>query len=257
VRPVVCSIGTTDPWNAAGLGLDLWALQECGVRAVSVVAAVSAQDAGGLHALGAISPELIAAQFAALDALPIAAYRVGALAGAAAVAAVAAAVRSRPAPLVLDPVLAPSGGGEFAGEATIAALLRELIPQAALVTPNLGEAERLTGLTVATVEEMTAAAARLAGPAAEAGAAGPAVLVKGGHLSGNPADVLWARGSSEAFAGERLPKTLRGTGCLLAAAAAAELAKGATIREAVVRARAFVRAKLESAARLGPMNVAY
>jgi hydroxymethylpyrimidine/phosphomethylpyrimidine kinase len=250
MSPIVCSIGTTDPWNAAGLGLDLWALRECGARAVSVVVAVSAQDAGGVHALAPLAPEMIAAQFASLAALPIAAYRVGALAGAAAVSAVAAAVRSRPAPLVLDPVLAASGGGEFAGEATIAALLAELIPLAALLTPNLSEAARLTGLAVGSLEEMTAAAARL-------GAAGPAVLVKGGHLGGAPVDLLWSAGASEAFAGERIPATLRGTGCLLAAAAAAELAKGATIRQAVVRARAFVRAKLEAAVELGPMRVAY
>jgi hydroxymethylpyrimidine/phosphomethylpyrimidine kinase len=250
VRPVVCTIGTTDPWNAAGLGLDLWALRECGARAVSVVAAVSAQDAGGVHELTATAPELIAAQFAALAALPIAAYRVGALAGAPAVAAVAAAVRSRPAPLVLDPVLAASGGGEFAGEATLAALLAELIPLATLLTPNLSEASRLSGLPVTSLDEMKAAAANLA-------AAGPAVLVKGGHLGGAPVDLLWTAGAPEAFAGERIPANLRGTGCLLAAAAAAELAKGATIREAVVVARAFVRAKLETAVALGPMRVAY
>jgi hydroxymethylpyrimidine/phosphomethylpyrimidine kinase len=250
VSPIVCTIGTTDPWNAAGLGLDLWALRECGVRAVSIVAAVSAQDAGGVHALAPLAPELIAAQFASLAVLPIAAYRVGALAGAPAVRAVAAAVRLRPAPLVLDPVLAASGGGEFAGEPTIAALLAELIPLATLLTPNLSEASRLAGLPVASLEEMKAAAARLA-------AAGPAVLVKGGHLDGAPVDLLWASGAAEALAGVRIPATLRGTGCLLAAAAAAELAKGATIRTAVMRARAFVRTKLEAGVMLGPMRVAY
>jgi hydroxymethylpyrimidine/phosphomethylpyrimidine kinase len=251
VKPVVCSIGTTDPWNAAGLGLDLWALRECGVRAVSVVAAVSAQDADGVHAVAAIAPELILAQFAALAAAPIAAYRVGALVDAAGVAAVAAAVRARPAPLVLDPVLAPSGGGKFAGAATIEALLGELIPLAALVTPNLAEAARLTGrAVVGSVAEMTAAAARL-------GAGGAAVLVKGGHLDGAPVDVLWVAGGAETFAGVRVPATLRGTGCLLAAACAAELAQGSTIREAVVAARAFVRAKLDAGVLLGPMRVAY
>jgi hydroxymethylpyrimidine/phosphomethylpyrimidine kinase len=249
VSPIVCSIGTTDPWNAAGLGLDLWALRECGARAVSVVAAVSAQDADGVHALAPLAPELIAAQFTSLAALPIAAYRVGALAGALAVRAVAAAVRARPAPLVLDPVLAASGGGEFAGEATIGALLTELVPLATLLTPNLSEAARLSGLPVTSLDEMKAAAARLA-------AGGPAVLVKGGHLGGAPVDLLWASGA-EAFAGERIPATMRGTGCLLAAAAAAELAKGATIREAVIRARAFVRSKLETAVTLGSMRVAY
>lgn len=252
MKPVVCSIGTTDPWNAAGLGLDLWALRECGVRAVSVVAAVSAQDADGVHASAAIAPELILAQFAALAAAPIAAYRVGALVGAAGVAAVAAAVRARPAPLVLDPVLAPSGGGEFAGEATIQALLGDLIPLAALVTPNLAEAARLTGrAVVGSVEEMAAAAERLGA------GGGAAVLVKGGHLGGAPADVLWVAGVAETFAGERVPATLRGTGCLLAASCAAELAKGATIRDAVVTARAFVRAKLDAGVSFGPMRVAY
>ena len=247
----MCSVGTTDPWNAAGIGLDLWALSECGVRAVSVVAGVSAQDESGVHALAAMAPGLIEAQFSALAALPIAAYRVGALLAAASVAAVAAAVRLRPAPLVLDPVLAPSGGGSFAGSDTIGALVRELIPLATLVTPNLAEGARLTGLEVRSVAEMSVAAARLA--AAGAGA----VLVKGGHLAERPIDVLYADGAIETLAAERLPGTLRGTGCLLACAAAAELAKGATLRDAVVRARAFVRAKLANAHELGSMRVAY
>ncbi len=251
MRPVVCSVGTTDPWNAAGLGLDLWALSECGVRAVSVVAGVSAQDGGGVHALEAVAPGLIQAQFSSLAALPIAAYRVGALLSAASVAAVAAAVRLRPAPLVLDPVLAPSGGGAFAGAETIGALVRELMPLATLVTPNLGEAARLSGLEVRSVDEMSAAAIRLAGAGAGA------VLVKGGHLAERPVDVLYAGGTVETFVDERLPGALRGTGCLFACAASAELAKGATLRDAVLRARGFVRAKFAHAHELGSMRVAY
>jgi hydroxymethylpyrimidine/phosphomethylpyrimidine kinase len=247
---VVCSVGTTDPWNAAGLGLDLRALAALGARGVSVVAAVSAQDENGLHALHAVPAETIAAQFAALARAPIAAYRIGALPDASSVALVAAALAAAGVPAVYDPVFAPSAGGTFSDARTIAAVRELLLPRVTVVTPNLSEAAML----LARPPAATVAAMRVA--AADLRAFGPgAALLTGGHLSGDPVDVLADDDGIAEFADKRLPGTMRGTGCLLAVALAVELARSTPLRAAVIAARAFVRERFARAVTLGPMSV--
>jgi hydroxymethylpyrimidine/phosphomethylpyrimidine kinase len=242
--PLVCAIGTTDPWNLAGLGLDVRALAECGARALTVVAGVSAQDARGIHALHEVPAEIIDAQFAALAEAPIAAYRVGALPGLRAIATVAAHLRGVAVPIVYDPVLGASGGGAFVDHAGVAAIVRELIPVATIVTPNLEEARRLAGLERCDDAETMALAARtIVSDGARA------VLVKGGHLAGAALDVLFD-GELHAFEEPRIAGTMRGTGCFLADALAAALARGETLRDAVIGARAYVRGKIERAQEL-------
>ena len=250
--PAVVSIGTLDPWNAAGLGLDIRALAECGVRPLSVAAGFSAQDERGVHAQFALPPEAIAAQFAALASAPVAAYRIGALLDAAGVAAVARALAGVRVPVVYDPVFAPSAGGSFADDATVAAVRERLLPRVTIVTPNLAEAARLLGSArPAERSEMlaTARALQRLGPSA--------VLLTGGHLPGRPLDVLAGAAGSAEFEAERIAGEMRGTGCLLAAALAAALAHGRSLRVAVEEARAFVRTKLRAAQTFGPQRVAY
>ncbi len=251
-KPAVCSIGTTDPWNAAGLGLDLLALAECGVRPLAVVAGVSAQDASGIRGLFPLSPEAIAAQFAALADAPVAAYRVGALLEARGVSAVAAGLRERAAPIVYDPVFSASAGGSFVDASTIDAILAGLLPLARILTPNAAEAGRLLGTPPPTTPaELGEAAQALRARGARA------VLVTGGDLPGAPLDVLADGDGVIEFKEPRIPGEMRGTGCLLAAALAAALAHGRDLRAAVAEARAFVRRKLSAAERFGPFRVAY
>jgi hydroxymethylpyrimidine/phosphomethylpyrimidine kinase len=247
--PLVCAIGTTDPWNAAGLGLDIRALAECGARAVTVVTGVSAQDARGVHALHEIPADVIEAQFAALAAAPVAAYRLGALPGPRAIATVAARLRGAGVPIVYDPVLTASGGGAFVDHAGVRAIVGALIPLATIVTPNLEEARRLAGLERCDdVETMTLAARTIVSDGAGA------ALVKGGHLAGRALDVLFD-GEVTVFEDTRLAGSMRGTGCLLADALAAALARGQTLRAAIAIARAYVRKKIENAHELGSMRV--
>jgi hydroxymethylpyrimidine/phosphomethylpyrimidine kinase len=249
---VVCSIGSTDPWNAAGLGLDVRALAACGARPVSVVAGVTAQDRTGIAAAAALPGALVTAQLRGLAHAGIAAYRIGALLDVATVAAIAEHLATERVPVVFDPVLAASAGGSFADRATIEAILELLVPQATLLTPNLAEAAALTGAAaVDDIAGMEAAGAALRGRGAGA------VLVKGGHLRGAAIDVLVTADQTIAFEAERLTGTLRGTGCLLACAVAAELARGAPLSGAVETARAFVRARFATAHHVGGMNVAY
>ena len=150
-KPVVCSIGTLDPWNAAGLGLDVKTLDRCDVRPVTVIAGVTAQDARGIYAAEALSPGIITAQHAALQGANVCVYRVGALLSVESVQTVAQILAESAAPSVYDPVIRASGGGSFASSAVVHAMCRELIPLVSLVTPNLDEAEALCGFEGARV----------------------------------------------------------------------------------------------------------
>ncbi len=242
---IVCAVGTTDPWNAAGLGLDVRALAECGARAVMVVAGVSAQDAAGLRVLHAVPPEVIGAQFEALRSLPIAAYRVGALPEAA-IATVAERLRAVGVPVVYDPVLAPTAGGTFVAGVDA---VRALIARATIVTPNVDEAVRLAGIERGDDEATMRAAAQ------ELAALGNvSVLVTGGRRGDSAFDIYFD-GAFEVFEHPAVATEMRGTGCLLADALAAALARGEPPRAAVATARAYVRRKLESARELGSMRV--
>jgi len=253
-RPVVCSIGTTHPWNVAGLGLDLLVLHELGARTVSVVAGISAQGPDGVVARMPVDAQTIAAQFASLRHARIDAIRVGALLSPESVRSVGAILeRSYGIPAVFDPVIASSDGGVLADAATIAAMRDRLFPRCDVVTPNLEEARILleTNEPIADVASMEHAARSLC----ELGAR--AVLLKGGHLSGRAIDVLCRDGEMTRFEDVRLPGTMRGTGCVLAAALAFELARATPLVEAVRRARAVVRERIGQARNFANMHVAY
>ena len=257
VTTLVLSIGATEPWNAAGLGLDIRALAACGVRALTIVCGVTAQDRDGLWGAAAIAPDLIAAQLRAIDAAPLGAVRIGALLDPASVGVVVdwlerRAADGRDVPIAYDPVLGPSGGGAFAGRATFAAIVERLVPRVDLIAPNLAEIARLTETDIPdSPRAMAHAGALLRARGARA------VLVTGGHLPGDPTDVRVSDDGTHAFVGSRIAGTLRGTGCLLTCALAAQFARGATLDEAIVHARAFVRDRFASAIDIAGMRVAY
>lgn len=250
-EPIVCSIGCTDPWNAAGLGLDIRALAECGAYPVTVVAGITAQNRAGVSAASPTPPDLLAAQFASLAEAGIAAYRIGALLDIPTVTLVAEYLAGTRVPAVYDPVFAPSGGGSFAGAAVCDAIRERLVPIVAVVTPNLGEAALLAGREVSDVREMESAGRDFV--ARGAGAA----LIKGGHLRDSLADVLVDDAGTVVYEDRRLGAGLRGTGCLLAASLAVSLARGEPLRDAVATARTFVRTKIAHPQTRGGMSLAY
>jgi hydroxymethylpyrimidine/phosphomethylpyrimidine kinase len=233
---VVATVGTTHPLAFAGLGFALLALAHEGVRPVCVVAGVSAQDALHVRARTAIEPAVIRAQFDALRDAEVDAFHVGALLSAETVRAVAEALDDFPgAPVVVDPVLAASGGDALGDAATRCALRDLLFPRAALVTPNLDEAGAFVGRAVRDVAAMRDAAEELVGCGAHA------VLVKGGHLAGDAIDVLADGYVTRELVAPRLDADVRGTGDLLATSIAACLANGANVAEAIEHARRRVR----------------
>jgi hydroxymethylpyrimidine kinase/phosphomethylpyrimidine kinase len=234
--PVVLAVGTTHPLNIAGVGLDARIAALLGVRIVTIVAGVSAQDASTVLVRTPVDEATIAAQFAALREVPIAAVHVGALLDARSVCAVAEGLRAFDAVAVIcDPVIAATGGERLADDATVEALRTALFGRCALVTPNLAETALLLGHAVTDVEAMEAAATELRGYGAAA------ALVKGGHLAGEPTDVLVTADGSMRFTGKRIAATLRGTGDLLACAIAARCAYGDSLTASIEAARAFVR----------------
>lgn len=237
---IVLSIGTSHPWNVAGVGRDLIVGTELGARIFTAIAAVSAQDGRGIVALHATPAETLDAQLATLPWEAAGALRVGALPALASVRAVAQAVVAHPwLPAVVDPVFRASRGGELSDSAARYAVRDELtaLPNVVL-TPNLEEAAFLLGLGSIERDGIGDAAEALRARGASA------VLLKGGHLDGEPADALATADGIEIFSESRIAGSMHGTGCTLAMALACELAGGKPIAHAVRAARAYVRAQL-------------
>lgn len=249
----VLSIGTTHPWNIAGVGLDARVGAELGAAVLTVVTAVSAQDATGVHALETVSAATVRAQIDGLPLQSIRAVRVGALTSPENVREVATALRKLyDVPAVVDPVLGATRGGAFADDATVEAIRRELLPLPnVILTPNIPEGSALLGGRPIDRDGLGDAARALQRLGSRA------VLLTGGHLEGNPVDALATSEAIELFAGSRLANDMRGSGCVLAMALAIELADGHDLRSAVQHARVFVRKKIESARQFGALRVAY
>jgi len=258
LTPWIAIAGTSHPLGFAGLTLSLALAPSFGVRAAAVVTGVSAQglDAGPPDvpiASIAIDAALIGAQFRAVAELSPAAFHIGAQVDARAVRAVAQALAGCTVPIVVDPVIAASGGRRLADDATVAAL-GDLFARATLVTPNLDEAEILLGEPV-----RGEAAMRAAGQALRARFGAGAVLVKGGHLPDAEAsifDVLVDAAGTHVLRGMRQPGAMRGTGDALATAIAAHLARGVPLAVAVANARAIVADLIAHARNVGTMRIA-
>lgn len=252
-RPVVASIGTTHPWNIAGVGLDARVCAEYGVNHAMAVVAVSAQDAQGLHDVFAIPPHAVIAQLASLPR-DVAAYRIGALVSSDTVHIVADFVRKHAdsVPFIVDPVIGVSLGGDLSTDEDLESVLRdELLTLPVIVTPNVPEAAQLLSMHIDTVADTRAAARRFI----ERGAR--AAYVKGGHLSGDPVDVLVSGSVDKTFSGSRLNGTMRGSGCTFAAALSAELALGRDLAAAAAGAREYTRAKIGAQTMRGGLQVAF
>lgn len=246
--PIALTIAGSDSAGGAGIQADLKTFAALGVYGASVLTALTAQNTNGVFAVHEVPAEFIAAQMdAVFSDLAVRAVKIGMLGSAAAIAAVAAGLRRhRARNVVLDTVMTASAGGKLLhGDALDA--LRALIAQARLVTPNLPEAATLTGAEEARDEaEMYAQAQKLLA------LGGGAVLIKGGHGSGSESvDILVEGASRMRFATPRIQtRNTHGTGCTLAAAIAAGLAKNLSLTDAVRQAKAFVTAALEAADRL-------
>ncbi len=256
--PVAMTIAGSDSSGGAGVVADLKTFEALGVWGTLALVGVTAQNTVGVQALETLPAALVRAQIESVaNDVGIDAAKTGMLARADLVSAVAAAVRDFGVPnLVVDPVFVSKHGDTLLADDAIGALRVELLPLAALVTPNLPEAEALVGFPIADRPSMEAAARALL--ALGAGAA----LVKGGHLAGSVSpDCLVVAGRAEAvwLEGDRIPgRHTHGTGCVLSAAITAELARGRAVEQACVTAKRFVERAIAGGlalgAGIGPVN---
>jgi hydroxymethylpyrimidine/phosphomethylpyrimidine kinase len=247
---VALTIAGSDSGGGAGIQADLKTFQALGVYGTSVITAVTAQNTLGVRAVHEVPPEVVAAQIDAVaDDLGVDGAKTGMLASADVIAAVADRVRHwhLDEVLVVDPVMVAKSGDRLLRADAVDALIGELLPLAALVTPNLPEAEVLIGRPVASEADIQDAARRIAdlGPRA--------VLMKGGHRPGDRVDdVLFDGKDFHVLPGARVPTTsTHGTGCTLSAAIAAGLAQGLPMLDAVGQAHTYLLEALRHARPLG------
>jgi hydroxymethylpyrimidine/phosphomethylpyrimidine kinase len=234
---VALTIAGSDSGGGAGIQADLRTFAAHGVHGTSALSAVTAQNSVAVTAWVALEARMVVAQIEAVATdMPVAATKTGMLANAEIIAAVAeAASRLALGPLVVDPVMVAKSGDRLLDARAERAYVERLFPRAALVTPNVNEAEMLLGRPIRDADAMRDAARALHGLGARA------VLVKGGALSGESLDVLFDGERCEDLRGPRIdtPNT-HGTGCTLSAAICARLALGATLVEAVRGAKDYL-----------------
>jgi hydroxymethylpyrimidine/phosphomethylpyrimidine kinase len=252
--PCALTIAGSDPSGGAGIQADLKTFHQFGVYGEAVVTLITVQNTVSMDRVECLAPDLVAQQVRAVLAdIPPQAIKTGALGNAGIMAGVASVLRDSTAPLVVDPVMIGKHGTRLMSVEAQDALVRELLPLAFLITPNLDEAEALSGLTVRDVSSMKKAAERLV----EIGAR--SVLVKGGHLEGDAIDILLHRGEWFEFAAPRVAtRNTHGAGCTYSAAITAELARGTGLPAAVGRAKKFVTEAIRTSPGLGsgagPLN---
>jgi hydroxymethylpyrimidine/phosphomethylpyrimidine kinase len=253
----VLVIAGSDSGGGAGIQADIKTITALGAFAATAITALTAQNTVGVHGVMPVPPDFIRQQIeVVLSDIGADVIKLGMLGDVATIATVCDALRDfgRDLPVVLDPVMVAKGGHALLAAEAVDILRRRLLPLSAVITPNLPEAEALTGLTIRTEADMRAAAVAMLAMGV------PAVLLKGGHLeSDTVVDLLATDAGTEAFAAPRIAtRHTHGTGCTTASAIAAGLAQGMTLRDAVIRARLYVRAAIETAPGLGqghgPLN---
>jgi hydroxymethylpyrimidine/phosphomethylpyrimidine kinase len=245
--PAVLTFAASDPTSGAGLQADLLALASMGCYPLSVVTALTVQDTAGVESFLPIDPDWVADQARCLlEDMPVAAFKMGMLGSTDIVTVVAEVASDYPdVPLVLDPIFASGRGDEFASEEMVSAIRELLVPQSTVVTPNIMELRRLAG------DDEDASLAECAQRLLDTGC--EYVLVTGTHDSTpDVVNTLYHRGGvirSDSW--QRLPGSYHGSGCTLASALAANLARGLDIADAVYEAQDYTWQALSHAFRPG------
>jgi len=242
------TIAGSDSGGGAGIQADLKTFAALGVYGMSAITSITAQNTVGVQGVFDLPPEFVGLQIdSVVTDIGVDAVKTGMLSNAGIIEVVAAKVKEHALPhLVVDPVMVAKSGDPLLRPEAREALIELLLPLAEVLTPNLHEAKALTGLSIEGLEDMHRAAEAIY-------ALGPRnVVVKGGHLEANPADLLYDGQRFVVLRGERIatPHT-HGTGCTFASAIAAGLAKGLTVEQAVREAKAYITEAIRHALPLG------
>jgi hydroxymethylpyrimidine/phosphomethylpyrimidine kinase len=242
------TIAGSDSGGGAGIQADLKTFAAHGVFGLTAITAITAQNTVTVSRVLPVPPDMVLAQIAAVVSdFPIGATKIGMLATADIAAAVAAALdEHRLRNVVLDPVMVAKGGSRLLDDAAVAVVRDRLLSRADVVTPNVPEAEALTGLRIGSVDDLEPVAARLVALGARA------VIVKGGHLAGPPVDLLFDGQTATRLHADRIPgRHTHGTGCTFSSALAARLALGDTLIDAGRAAKVYVTQAIARAPGLG------
>jgi len=245
---IALTIAGSDSCGGAGIQADLKTFAAFGVYGTSVITALTAQNTVGVRAIADVDPKFVAQQIDAVaEDLEIGAAKTGMLARTSVIEAVADRLRAHRLPhLVVDPVMVATSGDVLLEPDAVTCLRERIIPLATLLTPNLREAEVLTGRPVTDPVQMRDAARALLDTGARA------VLVKGGHLAGDAVDVLYDGRDFREFSAPQIEtRSTHGTGCTLSAAVTACLARGFGLDEAVAAAKRYITRAIATAPGIG------
>jgi hydroxymethylpyrimidine/phosphomethylpyrimidine kinase len=248
-HPAALTIAGSDSSGGAGIQADLKTFQALGVYGMSAITAITAQNTVGVRAVQELSPDIVAAQIDAVTSdIGVDGAKTGMLASAPIIRAVAERLRhwDLGRVLVVDPVMVAKSGDRLLREDAVRALIDELLPLAAVVTPNIPEAEVLVGHAIRTDDDVRAAAREIV-------ALGPrSVVMKGGHRAGDATDLFFDGTRELRLEARRIDtRSTHGTGCTFSAAIAARVALGDELADAVRAAKAYLTAALEHAVPLG------
>ncbi len=250
--PIVLCIAGFDPCGGAGLLADARAINAFGAYALGAQTALVPQNTVGVRAISVTAPELLRQQLEVLaEDIKFDAIKIGLLPDVASIAIVAEFLRDfATLPLVVDPVLAPTSGAHWSDDETIAALLEQIAPLATMLTPNLPEAQILGGRSIANLAQMEIAAREL-----RASCGAQYVLLKGGHLETDGAQMIDIYADGQGVHHLSAPRIesigVRGTGCLLASAIAAQLAQNVPPLQAARAAKAWMTTQWRDAKVIG------
>lgn len=258
MRKTALTIAGSDSSGGAGIQADIKTMMANGVYAMSAVTALTAQNTTGVTGIMTVTPEFLGLQLDAVfsDIYPDA-VKIGMVSSAELIHMIAEKLKQYQAKnVVVDPVMVATSGSRLIDEDAIETLKCELFPLATLLTPNIPEAEVITGQKIERASDMEQAAEQIGKKY------GCAVLVKGGHQLNDANDLLWADGVCQWYNGKRIdnPNT-HGTGCTLSSAIASNLAKGKSLEEAVKNAKEYLSEALAAMLDLGkgsgPMDHGY
>jgi hydroxymethylpyrimidine/phosphomethylpyrimidine kinase len=244
----VLTIAGSDSSAGAGIQADLKTFAAHGVYGLSVITAVTAQNTKGVTAVENLTTEIIAKQLQAIFSdIVVDAVKIGMVSQAETIHTIADELtRYKALQIVVDTVMVSSSGYSLLEPKAQQVLVSELLPLAAVVTPNIPEAEVLSGIKIKSIDDIKEAACsiRKMGP--------QHVLVKGGHAEGDPVDILFDGEEFTVFPGKRInTKHTHGTGCTLSSAIAANLAQGLSVSDAVCRAKEFITMAIEHSLDIG------
>ena len=249
--PAALTIAGSDSGGGAGIQADLRTFNAAGVYGCSVITAVTAQNPRQVAGIAAIAPEMVKSQLECVfSAIAVKAVKTGMLANAKIVETVAEVLKKHNLPLIVDPVMISTSGSKLLKDDALVMLQEKILPLASWITPNIPEAELISGMTIRSMEDAVSAAKKIGEKW------GCGVILKGGHAQGDneAADVICSGEKLFKLSTQRLalpPFAAHGTGCTLSSAIAACLARGMKDLEAIITAKAFVLGSLQEARAIG------